>query len=108
MDIDLESDLGYRGACCDRSVAAVERQIPMEGMKYPTKPLHEDRIDTVFYEETGRLYCKFPENSTVRSMVYNGREQKRNTLKYRCPIVGTDGVGCGCRTLGTALVSPAK
>ena len=78
--------------------AAVE-----EGFRHPTRSLVEGRIDTMFHDEVGTLYCKCPKSGKVRQMSYYGLERKRGTQKFHCPVSGIDEVCAGreqCHRLG--------
>lgn len=50
-----------------------------------TRPLHEDRVDTVVYDVKGAVKCVCPETGEVRPMEPWGYEPDRRCLKYRCP-----------------------
>ena len=48
-----------------------------KGSDDPTRSLVEGRIDTMFHDEVGTLYCKCPKSGKVRQMSYYGLERKR-------------------------------
>ena len=50
-----------------------------------TRSLYPERIDTIVYDENGRLHCHCPKTNECRPMVYDGYETKRGSLKFRCP-----------------------
>ena len=54
----------------------------VEGLRYPTWSLYEGRVDTMFHDEVGTLYCKCPQTGEVRQMSYYGLERKRATQKF--------------------------
>ena len=55
--------------------AAVE-----EGFRHPTRSLVEGRIDTMFHDEVGTLYCKWPEiRQSSADVVLRSGEKMRHT-----------------------------
>lgn len=50
-----------------------------------TRPLYPDRADNIVYDASGSIYCHCPETDERRAMAYQGFEEERQTLKYRCP-----------------------
>ncbi len=59
-------------------------------LKVPTRPLDESKVDTILRTENGSLYCQCPQSRELRRMHYQGREQKRGTLKWACPAASYD------------------
>lgn len=55
-----------------------------------TRPLFEDRVDTVVYDVAGKVSCVCPATGEVRPMTPWGFEEARGCLKYRCPAVAGD------------------
>lgn len=55
-----------------------------------TRPLFEDRVDTVVYDVAGKVSCVCPATGEVRPMAPWGFEDARGCLKYRCPAVAGD------------------
>jgi hypothetical protein len=53
------------------------------------RPLDGDRVDTVFYRETGEVVCRYldgpVEKDNYAAMAFCGYEKDRGCLKYRCP-----------------------
>ncbi len=54
------------------------------------RPLYPERVDTIFHTERGEVLCRCRngapnERDNYDSMAYQGFEQDRGTLKYRCP-----------------------
>ena len=55
-----------------------------------TRVLDETKSDNIVYDENGGIYCVSSDPSgksgtEMRAMVYDGFEEARSTLKYRCP-----------------------
>ena len=50
-----------------------------------TRLLYEDKVDNIVYDEGGKIYCYCPVEGNCREMAYMGYEDKRKSLKYRCP-----------------------
>ena len=50
-----------------------------------TRPLYEDKVDNIVYDEGGKVYCHCEVEGSCREMAYMGYEDKRKSLKYRCP-----------------------
>lgn len=50
-----------------------------------TYPLYEDEVDNIVYDEGGKIYCHCPVEGSRKEMAYMGYEDKRKSLKYRCP-----------------------
>ena len=63
-----------------------------------TRPLNEDKVDSIVYDEQGHLHCVCPVTGTQRNMAFQGFEKDRNTLKYRCPAAAY-GLDCKGRKL---------
>ena len=63
-----------------------------------TKPLNEDKVDTIVYDESGHLHCVCHVTGTQREMAFQGFEKDRNTLKFRCPAATYD-MACKGREL---------
>jgi len=55
-----------------------------------TRPVFEDRVDTVVYDVAGTVSCICPATGEVRPMAPWGYEAARGCLKYRCPAVAGD------------------
>ncbi len=53
--------------------------------KEETRPLYEDKVDNIVYDEGGKIYCHCPVEGSRKEMAYMGYEHKRKSLKYRCP-----------------------
>ena len=78
-----------------------------------TRLLDPDRADTIVATEQGALHCICPDTDTQRDLAFHGFEEKRGTLKYRCPAAAY-GIHCqgrtkceaqsGCRTKGFGRV----
>ena len=51
-------------------------------------------LSNVIYDYEGTVCCCCPRTGEVRAMAYGGFEQKRGTLKYRCPAAH---YGAACR-----------
>ena len=54
------------------------------------RPLHPDRVDTIFHTEAGQVLCRRrddqpEEKDNHTPMVFEGFEADRSCLKYRCP-----------------------
>jgi hypothetical protein len=53
------------------------------------RPLDGDRVDTMFYRETGEVVCRClngpVEKDNYAAMAFCGYEKDRESLKYRCP-----------------------
>jgi len=54
------------------------------------RPLYPERVDTIFHTERGEVLCRCRngapnERDNYEAMAYEGFEQDRGTLKYRCP-----------------------
>lgn len=67
------------------------------------RQLHQDRVDTIFYTETGNVLCRHrddaqKEQENYTPMAFEGFETDRKSLKYRCPAVAK-GVHCSQRAL---------
>ncbi len=58
-----------------------------------TRPLHEEKADTIVYTERGEVRCIYPDTGTERDLAFHGFEAMRGTLKYRCPAA-TYGFDC--------------
>ena len=58
----------------------------VDGLSYPTRSLNEGRVDTMFHDEVGKMYCKCPQTGKVRQMSFYGLERKRAKQKFtvRC------------------------
>ena len=69
----------------------------IDGIRYPTRSLHEGCVDTMINDEVGTLNCKCPQSGKVRQMSYYWLESKRGTQKFHCPVSGT---GEECHRLG--------
>jgi len=54
-----------------------------------TRPLYEDRADSIVYDNQGGVYCHCGKGDDLEKdyalMAYTGFEADRETLKYRCP-----------------------
>ncbi len=62
------------------------------------RSLYPDRVDTLFYTEKGDVLCRCREGADrerdhYEPLVYEGFEQDRGTLKYRCPAKAR-GIAC--------------
>ena len=61
------------------------------------RPLYPDRVDTIFYDQDGRVLCRNldtdDESRNYASMTFQGFEKDREGLKYRCPMRAM-GVAC--------------
>jgi hypothetical protein len=55
-----------------------------------TRPVFEDRVDTVVYDVAGTVSCVCPATGELRPMAPWGYEADRGCLKYRCPAVAGD------------------
>jgi Transposase DDE domain len=67
------------------------------------RPLYPERVDTLFYTESGGVVCrrrdeKPEEKDNYTPMVYEGFEADRKCLKYRCPAA-VKGWPCSQRDL---------
>jgi len=62
-----------------------------------TRPLFPDRVDSIVYDERGRVSCVCPWSGEVREMAFMGFEKDRKTLKYRCPAAAY-GLECAGRS----------
>ncbi len=62
-----------------------------------TRPLYEDRVDNIVYDNKGTIYCHIGKGDDLDKdyavMAYTGFEENRKTLKYRCPA-GAYGISC--------------
>ena len=54
-----------------------------------TRPVFEDRFDTVVYDVKGTVSCVCPQTGELRKMANWGFEAARESLKYRCPAVAS-------------------
>jgi hypothetical protein len=74
-----------------------------------TRSLFPDRVDTIVYTEKGTVHCVCPKTGIQRDLAFQGFEDSRNTLKYRCPAAAY-GLSCEgkaeCHCLGG--VSPGE
>lgn len=75
------------------------------------RPLHPDRVDTVFYTEQGEVLCRCrdgaqEERDNYAPMAFEGFEQERMTLKYRCPAKAR-GIPCSQKDLCNEGSQPA-
>jgi len=52
-----------------------------------TRALFDGRVDSFVYDEHGRVSCICPATGEIRDMFFQGFENERRTLKYRCPAV---------------------
>lgn len=50
-----------------------------------TKALVSGRADVFVYDEKGRVFCECPCSGERRLLAFQGFEEARDTLKYRCP-----------------------
>jgi len=50
-----------------------------------TRSLFPNRVDTIVYTEKGTVHCVCPKTGIQRDLAFQGFEDSRNTLKYRCP-----------------------
>lgn len=50
-----------------------------------TKPLVAGRADVFAYDEKGRVFCLCPCSGEQRPLAFQGFEEDRKALKYRCP-----------------------
>jgi hypothetical protein len=62
------------------------------------RSLYPDRVDTIFHTEQGEVLCRCREGAAKErdnheAMAYEGFEQDRGTLKYRCPAKAR-GIAC--------------
>jgi len=67
------------------------------------RQLHPERVDTIFYTETGNVLCRHrddadKEQDNYAPMAFEGFEADRETLKYRCPAAAK-GVHCSQQAL---------
>jgi hypothetical protein len=67
------------------------------------RSLYPDRVDTIFHTEQGQVLCRCRDGAAnerdhYESMAYEGFEQDRGTLKYRCPAQAR-GIRCTQRDL---------
>lgn len=67
------------------------------------RPLYPERVDTLFYTESGEVVCRrrddqAQERDNYTPMVYEGFEAERGCLKYRCPAA-VKGWPCSQRDL---------
>lgn len=65
---------------------------PTEKGERPTRPLYEERADTIVHTEKGEIKCICPVTQTCRDMAFHGFDEKRGALKYRCPAKTYDTV----------------
>jgi hypothetical protein len=81
-----------------------------------TRPLFEDKLDCIVYDQDGRIYCVAPSSNNAHKietmpMVFHGFEVDRMTLKYRCPaaVYGyecPEREQCGCSDYGRVVRLP--
>ena len=104
LDADELRKIFYRhGVTTAIDVRRMWQEEAVDGLRYPTRSLNEDRVDTMIHDEVGTLYCKCPETGKVRQMSYYGLERKRGTQKFHCPVSDTGEVCAGreeCHRLG--------
>jgi hypothetical protein len=50
-----------------------------------TRSLFPDRVDTIVYDYRGTVSCICPESGEQRALAFQGFEDDRESLKYRCP-----------------------
>jgi hypothetical protein len=66
------------------------------------RSLDPDRVDTLFYNQDGHLLCRHldtsDETKNYAAMAYEGFEQSRQSLKYRCPAQAL-GIACTQRAV---------
>lgn len=79
----------------------------------PDRPrsLYPERVDTIFYTEQGEVLCRCrdgadKERDNYAAMAYEGFEQDRGTLKYRCPAKA-HGLACAQQDLCNEGWQPA-
>jgi len=75
------------------------------------RPLYPERVDTIFYTEQGQILCRCRDDAPKESgnyapMAYQGFEQDRMTLKYRCPAKA-HGIACSQQDLCNQGRQPA-
>lgn len=69
-----------------------------------TRIVFDERVDSFVYDEQGHVLCVCPQTQEHREMFFCGFEQKRQTLKYRCPAAAC-GFECKGRKAGEARAS---
>jgi len=79
---DLFEHYGIRPIVDIRATWQEERVLP--------RSLYPGRVDTIFHTEKGEVLCRCRDGAqneldNYESMAYEGFEQDRGTLKYRCP-----------------------
>lgn len=87
---DLAADRGYDSERNNRELYDEYGIRPIidkraDWKEEPTRPVFEERADTVVYDVKGQVSCVCPATGTERAMVGWGFEKERGTLKYRCP-----------------------
>ena len=102
LDTDALRKIFYRlGVTTAIDVRRMWQEEAVDGLRHPT--LYEGRVDAMFHDEVGKLYCKCPKIGKVRQMSYYGLESKRATQKFHCPMSGS-GESCAgreeCHRLG--------
>ncbi len=82
---------GIKGVIDIRALWKAEKQEPGYDPEHEiTRPLFPERADVVVYSEKGNVYCHCPASGERREMAYQGFEQARGSLKYRCPAAAYD------------------
>jgi len=100
---DLFEEYGIRPVVAIRATWQEEPDRP--------RPLHPQRVDTIFYTEQGEVLCRCRDGETQErdnyaAMAYEGFEHDRGTLKYRCPAAA-HGIACTQRDLCNGGCQPA-
>lgn len=58
-----------------------------------TRAVNNKNVKNVTYDYKGTVFCHCPKTGSIRSMAYNGFEEKRQALKYTCPALAY-GIEC--------------
>ena len=57
FDTDVLRKILYRhGVTTAIDVRRMWREVAVEGLRHPTRPLYEDHVDTMFHDEVSKLY----------------------------------------------------
>lgn len=104
---DLSADKGYDSETNNRELYDEYGIKPVidireswkdeKGSKIKTRPLNENKADSIVYDNKGRVYCHCGKGDDPEKdyalLAYSGFEADRLTIKYRCPA-GAYGIEC--------------
>lgn len=115
----LSGDRGYDSQVNNQQLYDTYQIAPIIDIRHDwkdgetTRPLDPARADVIVYDQDGTLFCvaESPAEERMMPLAYDGFENQRGTLKYRCPaaVYGLDCAErerCGSSAYGRVVRVP--